>query len=349
MVEICFHSYVGGHSGLTLAKVLLCACIIMFIVLVSVAPKLLCRWCHNKESHSKDEDDVVYGEVRYPDESHHKHMHTTHCSNALYKKCNGSANGNSCSDSSTLPAQVNDIPPARERYVSHAPPSNNDCNNDNNIVMTPESIQMILENKTITKDNSPANEREATCTPEVPLYCGSDLDDDGDDKITMTPNPSYTPKEDNNATANRTKLVPEGEAAHTHTLDAPPRDDNGVKMTRNPSYSLGSDFYPDANTPDSTKLLPPRKRDASLTPPTSPYNDRHYVGIAQTASCSLVRKFSAEPICDITKSPADYIEPIPSYNREHSHNVIKKPDISDDDIIMTNNPSYQFEKDFFEQ
>lgn len=345
--------FLGGHNGLTLVEALLCACLIMVIVMVSVAPKLLCRWCHhNKESHNEYEDEVIYGEVRHRDEPHRKHMHTTHCSNALYHKSNESTNGNRYIVSVALPKD-NNIPTC-ERSVNQTP----DIPPDNNekITMTSESLQMIenqsqhLEKKTNTNDNKVVNKREATHTPEVPSYYGSDMDDDEDDDdyVTMTQNPSYFHIED--ATVNHTELVPtvcEGETNYTHTLDASLYDDDGTTMNRNPSYNLGRDFFTAANTLDSVKLLPTCKRETNLTPHISPYNDSDCVGVTQMPSCSLDKKFSAEP--NKISAAADYIASIPSHNSKHSHNAIKMTDVNTNGIIMTNNPSYQHEKDFYDE
>ena len=307
--------------------------------MVSVAPKLLCRWCDSKESHSEYEDDVIYGEVRYPDEPHCKHMHNAHCSNALYRKCNESTNGNS--DNSTS-AKDNNVP-TRERYVLSYNPDIS-LHNDDFIVVTPESMQMILDKKTTTKDNNLVNEREATCTPEVPPHYGSSMDDDDDDEVIMTQNPSYhnLPKENNNT-------VPKREATHMHTLDASlcGDDDDEVAMSRNPSYNLRRDFLTE-DILDSAKLLPACVRVIDLTPHISPYNDSDYVGVAQTASCSLEEKFPAEPnkISDVTKLAANYLVPIPSHNSRENHKAIRKPDVNTDSIVMTKNPSYQSDKDF---
>ena len=335
--------------------------------MVSVVPKLLCRWCNNKESHHHNEyeDEVVYGEVRHPNEPHNKHIHNTHFSNALYLKCTestgstGSSNENN--DSCTF-IKDNNIQTTCERDVSYTPDIPPYYGSDvDSIIKKTGSMQrtkMIespshhLENETIRKDN--LKEREATNTPEVPPYLDSD-----DDGVTMTQSPSYHLREDNNATVNYIKLVPICEREVNHTLDvslchASDDDNDSITMTRNPSYNLGRDFFTEANTLDSIKLLLTCEREYSQAPHISPHNDSDNIDINQNASCCLEKKFSAEAnrvngtgLVPTSELESDNIPPVPSYNSDDIYNAIKKSDIDSDSIIMTDNPSYQFEKDFF--
>ena len=357
------------ESVLTLAKGLLCACLIMIIVMASVAPKLLCRWCHNKESHDHNEyeDDVIYGEFRYPDEPHNKPIHTTHFTNALYYKCTEGIDATS--DSNAVTKANNNIQSSCtcERDTSRTPNIPAHCGSDNNrIIKKSECMQGTTMNKNTssftTKDNN-LKEREAIQTPEVPPYYGND-----DDGVTMTQNPSSHLErnfltEDNNITVNCNELVPscERETNHNnlavspyHVSDDDDDDDESITMSRNPSYHLGRNLFTELNTLDSTELLSASKRETGQIPHISPYNDSDNVGVTQNAHFHLERNFyaTANKVNGTELAPCElesyHIAPIPSYNGDVIHNAIKRSGIDTDSIIiMTDNPSYQFEKDFF--
>ena len=72
------HTYVDDNGGLKVAVGLLCACLVIVIIAMTVVgPKLICRWCNSKGSIEKEEykDDDIFGEIRYPDETQSKHVH----------------------------------------------------------------------------------------------------------------------------------------------------------------------------------------------------------------------------------------------------------------------------------
>ena len=74
------HNYVESNDdhGIKVAVGFLCACLVLLIIAMTlVGPKLFCRRCNSKDSIEKEEykDEDIFGEIRYPEEAHSKHIH----------------------------------------------------------------------------------------------------------------------------------------------------------------------------------------------------------------------------------------------------------------------------------
>ena len=85
VVTDCHYMHINGiimdaddNDGTKVAVGFLCACLVIVIIAMTVVgPKLFCRRCNSKDSAEKEEykDEDIFGEIRYPDEAHSKHIH----------------------------------------------------------------------------------------------------------------------------------------------------------------------------------------------------------------------------------------------------------------------------------
>lgn len=280
------HLYVDDKGGSKIAGAfigLFSAFLITIIILVSIAPKILCRHCHdNKEDNNSDEDvhdtddEVVYGEIRYPIETYNKQDSVACMSNPLHSECTKNHNAESVSST-----------------------EGNNCN----------YLELIA-----------SCERNVSQTPEIPPYCGSDDDD---------------------------KIVKKFDSKQS------------ITMTQNPSYRLKSNFLTEADSFNCTESVANCERGAAILPHNDNGNNditmATHLGQSKAMTpnclCHLERHASTEadnfnrteflPNC---RGETGHIPSIPQYNK--NDNIIKKSD-SEQSIIMTQNPSYQFEKEFF--
>lgn len=382
------------------------AFLIAVVMVVTIAPKILCRHCHDhKEGRNAEgdaheyEDEVVYGEVRYPIEI--GTTHNTSLSNPLYPKCienSPPAEGNTCKCVESVASC--------EREVSHTPDlplhydSDNDsiikkCDSKQSITMTQDPSYRLKRNFiTAEADNLNCTELVPICKQEASHVHASLPHNDSSNNgnvmmshsgLTMNLNPPHRLERTNFYTKaenlNSIESLPACRRESDHIPPVPPCSNNkesiikrsdseqSIIMTQNPSYNLKSNFSTESDNLNCTKLvrIPICDRKANHICAILPYsnsgdngiNRKFHSGQNKTTTLNpphhLERNFSREtdnfssiellPTCT---GESGHIPTIPPCNNNNNGNIIRKSD-SEQSIIMTQNPSYQLEKDFFEQ
>ena len=301
----------------------------LIIVMTAHRPNILCRWCHSSKDTVEDEDEVVHGEVRYPDEIHSKskYTHGTHMGNPL----------------------------------THI-----EGDNDSSIIMImSESTQIVYENLPHNLERSPVikdndlNKREASHTPNVPPYYGFDTmtknESHHSGRVLATEHSNLELVEDSEKEANWTPNVPPYHGIYmnmiqntTHQLDriteekhpksaptyereanhTPSDHDTCIKMTRNPSYHLKKHFITDNDDVDCDKLMPTCIREAehTLNVPMHYINDDDKVLMVRDPSYTLGTNFVIEG------------------NFEETSRSSTASSDNDSNVIMTQNPVHLTER-----
>lgn len=269
------YTYLGENSGTKLANIigLSGAFMIMIVIVVSIGPKLFCKYCHTKEVHdqnggqdvNEDEDEVVYGEIRYPpDEVHNKHKHSTSVSNPLYPNCTENQNTiaatNSCAESisSTCERDASRTPDLPPRCYD------SDTIKSNYIVMTSEKPSCCLGRNLFRKANcvvsASTHEREPSHIPGAAPHDSDNDDTSSGQSIIMTKNPSYNLDreffpEANNSSTDSELVPPTCGIRLKHNPAVPPyinvnnnvtikkcNSEESITWTKNPSYQSEKNF-----------------------------------------------------------------------------------------------------------
>ena len=281
-------------------------------------PKILCRWCHSTKDNDEYENDteVVYGEIRYPEEIHCKHSHGKHIRNPLHHNCSKADGSNN--DSTFIKVDtIRSLLTCENTLVSHTP-SHIEDDDDSSIIMT-ETSSHNLERSLAIKDNH-LNEREPSRTPDVPLYYGFD---------TMTRNESQHSDRALDTEDSNVELVQASEREANRTPDVSPCQGIYMTMTRNTSDH--SDRITDENYLKST---PTCEKEANRT---AAGHDT-YIIMTSNPSYHLKKNF-------INNDNVDCDKLMPTYVREADHTLdvpthYSDDDDDDDDVTMTRNPSY---------
>lgn len=247
------------------------------MVVVAIAPIIIfCRRCHEPKEDPPaatnvhaTEDEVVYGEIRFPPETQNEH----------------------------------------------------DTNNPGNCECAKKTTKHTTDSESTDHDKSTKVKqmpREVSCTPEIPPHYNSDdscLTKKCDSKhnIIITVNPSYRLKRSFFAEAdelvNITELVHSCEREASHIPATLPQTNSGNNSTVMNGYSKSMPPKPSqrntiSTEADKSKLLPTCKR-----------------GCTSTSSI------------------------LPPRRNNNSGKIFMKCD-SEESILMTKNPSYQYEKEF---
>ena len=317
------------NLSLKVAGGFLCACMFMLIIVMTVLrPKTLCRWCYSSKDTDEQEDEVVYGEVRYPDEVHSKYTHGTHMTNPLHHNCT-EAEGSNKDSTFTEVNTIQSLLTCENTLVSHIPPHIEGDDDSSIVIMMSESTQIVnkslsrnLERGNVTKGNH-LNDREASHTPDIPPYYGFD---------TMTRNKSHHSGRALATENSNLELVEDSEREAKRTPDVPSHHGIYMTMTRNTTFHSKS--IQDENYPQS---MPTYEKQANCT--ASDHDT--YITMTPNPSYHLKKNFfigDDDVECDKLMPTC-----IRKANLTLNVSMCSSNDDDDDDVnkvVMTRNPSY---------
>ena len=300
----------------------------LIIVMTVLRPKTLCRWCYSSKDTDEQEDEVVYGEVRYPDEVHSKYTYGTHMTNPLHHNCT-EAEGSNKDSTFTEVNTIQSLLTCENTLVSHIPPHIEGDDDSSIVIMMSESTQIMNKNISCNLERGPVtkshhlNDGEASHTPDVPPYYGFD---------TMTRNESHHSGRAFATENSNLELVEDSKKEAKPTPDVPSHHEIYMTMTRN--TTLCSKSIQDENYPQS---MPTSKKQANCTPS----DHDTYITMTPNPSYHLKKNFfigdddvDCDKLMPTCIRKANLTLNIPMCSSDDDD------DDDDDKVVMTRNPSY---------